>query len=287
MAAWSLFGASGLDNYEIGPVIARGGMSVVHKGRRVSDEKDVAIKLITPEHTALAEQLDIVFQKGSEGEVAAALRHDFVVRTFEFGKKGKQYWIVMEYVDGVNLKQLIDGGDPRWRNNRYRISIDVGRGLEYIHRNNLIHRDFCPKNVLLDAANRPKIIDFGLAVPAQLKNEWRFDRSGTASYMAPEQVRGHKVDVRTDIYAFGMTVYEVLTGRRPYPEAKTRQAKMTGHLNLEPVPPRKYEPTIPIPLEHVILRCIAKDPDDRFQTMTDALQAMTHIYVTFLNIPPG
>ena len=286
MARWSLFDSSGLAKYELGPVIAHGGMSVVHRGTRIADGKGVAVKLITPEYTALAEQLDAVFQKGSEGEVALALRHENVVRTFEYGKKGKQYFIIMEFVDGPNLKQLIDSGDPRWLDHRYRIALDVGRGLDYIHKNNLVHRDFSPKNILLDADNRPKIIDFGLAVPAYMKQEWRFDRSGTASYMAPEQVRGHKVDARTDIYAYGMTVYEILTGRRPYPEAKTRQAKMTGHLNLEPVLPRKYDPSIPIPLEHVILRCIAKDPHSRFPKMADILQAMVHVYVTFLNIPP-
>ena len=259
---------------------------MVHRGRRLSDGAEVAIKLITPEFTALAEQLDRVFQKDSEGEVAASLRHDNVVRTFQFGKKGKQYFIVMEYIDGPNLKQLIDGGVERWRQNRYRIALDAGRGLAYIHSHDLVHRDFCPKNILLDPANRPKVIDFGLAVPAHLKSEWRFDRSGTASYMAPEQVRGHKVDSRTDIYAFGMTVYEILTGRRPYPEAKTRQAKMTGHLNIEATPPRKYDPSIPIPLEHIIMRCIAKSPSQRFRRMEEILQPMAQLYAAFLNLKP-
>ena len=286
MARWSLFEQSALDNYEIGPVIARGGMSVVHRGKRLRDSHEVAIKLITPEFTALAEQLDAVVDKGSEGEVAASLRHENVVHTSEFGRKGKQYFIVMEFIDGPNLKQLIDSGDPRWHDNRFNIAMGVGRGLAYIHRNKMIHRDFCPKNILLDGECRAKIIDFGLAIPEQLKHEWRFDRSGTASYMAPEQVRGHKVDVRTDVYAYGMSIYEVLTGRRPYPEVKSRRAKMSGQLNLQPTPPRKYDPAIPIPLEHIILRCISKDPHRRYGSMADILQAMVHVYVTFLNIPP-
>jgi len=285
MARWSIFGRSVLSKYRMGAEIARGGMSVVYRAERISDGLPVAVKLITPEHTALAALLDEVLQKDSEGKMARSLRHENVVRTYEYGKEGKQYFIVMELVDGPNLKQLIDSREPRWHENRFRIALEIGRGLDYIHKNNLVHRDFCPKNVLLGSKNIPKIIDFGLAIPAELETEWHFDRSGTASYMAPEQVRGQEVDIRTDIYGYGMTVYEVLTGNRPYPDARTRQQRLTGHLNIEPTRPRTYDPTIPIPLEHIIMRCIAKEPSRRYKDMTKVLQGMVHVYTTFLHVP--
>ena len=283
MVQWAIFDRSGLSNYKIGELIAKGGMSEVYKAQRAKNGQIVAVKLITPEFTEMAEQMDQLFEKSSEGEMAASLRHENVVRTYEFGKKGKQFFIVMEYIEGPNLKRLIDSNEPVWRENRFRIGLDIARGLCYIHRNNLVHRDFCPKNILLDKDETPKIIDFGLALPGDVKNRWRFDRSGTASYMAPEQVRGREVDFRSDIYAFGMTLYEVLSGSRPYPEGRSRQAKMTGHLNLEPVPPRRYDPEIPIPLEHIILRCIAKRPEDRYPTMDAVINEMSHVYRMFVN----
>ncbi|HRU04229.1 MAG TPA: serine/threonine-protein kinase [Candidatus Brocadiia bacterium] len=281
MAQWPFFNRTGLDHYRLGDEIARGGMSIVYQASRIADNLPVAVKLITPEFTALAEQLDAVFEKSSEGEIAASLRHPNVVRTYEFGKKGRQFYIVMELIQGPNLKRLIDAGDAAWANNRYRIALDAARGLAYIHKNKLVHRDFCPKNILLNGNGAPKIIDFGLALPAQVKDEWRFDRSGTASYMAPEQVRGQQVDFRSDIYSYGMTAYEILTGRRPYPESKSRHAKMAGHLNLEPTPLRKQDPSIPIPIEHIVMRCMAKEPAERYPTMDDVIDDMLHLYATF------
>ena len=278
----ALFSRAGLDRFIIGEEIARGGMAIVHRGERRADGSPVAIKLITPQHTVLAEHLEAVFQKGSEGEIALSLRHPNVVRTFEYGKKGKQYYIVMEFIDGPDLKRLINAGDPLWCENRYPLLMAAGRGLHYIHTNNLVHRDFCPKNILVEEDGTPRIIDFGLAIPAQLKAEWRFDRSGTASYMSPEQVRGLPVDTRADIYAFGVTGYEILTGQRPYPQPKSRQARMAGHLNLEPTPLRKHDPEVPIPVEHIIMRCIAKNAERRYKTMQEVVQALGHVYSTFL-----
>ena len=181
-------------NYTVVREVAKGGMSVVYEGFRRSDDMQVAIKIITPEFTQLARQLEQIFAKGSEGEIAISMRHQNVVRTIEYGRMGREYFIVMEFVDGLNLKQLIDYKEPRWSENRLQIALQAARGLAYIHKNHLVHRDFCPKNILLSEGDEAKIIDFGLAIPAHLKQKWRWDRSGTAAYMAPEQVRGQKVD---------------------------------------------------------------------------------------------
>ena len=271
-----------LPNYRIDQVIARGGMSIVYHGRRESDGLEVAVKVITPEYSALAEYLERLFQKGSEGEVAASLHHTNVVRTHDYGKRKGQYYIVMEYVDGPNLGQLLRTRDPRWLENRYNHLLSVGRGLAHIHQHNLVHRDFCPKNILINSRGVPKIIDFGLAIPRTFKGEWKFDRSGTASYMAPEQVRGQQVDFRTDIYAFGITAYEILTGERPYPKSRTRFGKMQPHLNVEPQSPRRYDPSIPIALEHIILKAMEKVRDNRYQSLDVLMRDLQHVCTTFL-----
>ncbi len=256
-----------VEGYELDKEIAKGGMSRVYRAHHKADNETVAIKIITPEHSQLADVLEQVFKKGSEGEVAASLQHQNIVHTHNYGRFGDQYYIVMEFVDGPNLKQLIDSADPRWRNHRFEILLAVGRGLYHIHANDLIHRDFCPKNILLDRGAVPKIIDFGLAIPGTFEGKWQFDRSGTASYMAPEQVRGQQVDVRTDVYAFGVSAYEILSGKRPFPESKTRLGKMEPHLNSAPIPLRQLDPTLPLPLDNILAKAIAKTPADRYQAM--------------------
>ena len=278
-------------NYTVVREVAKGGMSVVYEGFRRSDDMQVAIKIITPEFTQLARQLEQIFAKGSEGEIAISMRHQNVVRTIEYGRMGREYFIVMEFVDGLNLKQLIDYKEPRWSENRLQIALQAARGLAYIHKNHLVHRDFCPKNILLSEGDEAKIIDFGLAIPAHLKQKWRWDRSGTAAYMAPEQVRGQKVDQRTDVYAYGVSVYEILTGRRPFPDNRDRYKKMAVHLNINPVGPRHYNRNIPVALEHIILKAMAKDREGRYASVADMLKEIYTVTGTFFGtdarLPPA
>ena len=285
-----LFSRGGSGNYTIVREVAKGGMSTVYEGRRKSDDARVAIKIITPEFTQLAEKLEEIFDRGSEGEIALSLRHPNVIRTYEYGHKGRQYFILMEFIDGPNLKQLIDNGSALWSENRLQIAIQAARGLAYIHKHRLIHRDFCPKNILLQSDGTVKIIDFGLAIPAQLKHGWRWDRSGTAAYMAPEQVRGQKVDERTDVYAYGVSMYEILTGRRPFPDDPDRYRKMAVHLNIEPTSPRLYNRNIPVALEHILFRAMAKDREDRFPTVEVMLKNIYTVSSIFfgdeLRLPP-
>ena len=279
-------GRSAPSKYKIVREVARGGMSSVYEGIRKADKAQVAIKIITPEFTQLAEQLEKIFRKDSEGQIAIGLRHPNVVRTYEYGTMGREYYIIMEYIDGPNLKQLIDKREARWSENRLSIALQVGRGLAFIHKNDLVHRDFCPKNILLDVDDSAKVIDFGLAIPGQMRQEWRWDRSGTAAYMAPEQVRGQKVDVRTDVYAYGVTTYEILTGQRPYPDDRDRNKKMAAHLNVQPVSPRHHNRNIPVALEHIILKSMAKNPDDRYESVEAMLRDMATVVSTFFGSNP-
>jgi len=276
----------GPPNYRIIREVARGGMSRVYEGVRKADKARVAIKIITPEFTQLAEQLEKIFKKGSEGEIAMSLRHHNVVRTLDYGGMGREYFIVMNFIDGPNLKQLIDRGAEPWSKHRLDIILQTGRGLAFIHRNKLVHRDFCPKNILLEEDGSVKIIDFGLAIPEHLKDKWHWDRSGTASYMAPEQVRGQKVDQRTDVYAYGVSAYEILTGRRPFPDDRDRYKKMAVHLNIAPISARKHNRNIPVALEHVLFRAMAKNREDRYPSVDVMLREMSAVISTFFGNEP-
>lgn len=262
-------GPKGLDKYELERVIARGGMSAVWKAHSKTDGDIVAVKLLNPDSVELADRLAQTFGK-SEGQIALSLKHPNVVVTYEFGKSGNQYFIVMEYVDGPNLMEMITRHDPRWMSNRMKLIMQIGRGLSYIHSHGLVHRDFCPKNVLIDPSLQAKIIDFGLSIPKSRRQRWRWDRSGTPSYMAPEQVRGQEVDVRTDIYAFGISMFELLTGRKPFRPGRTRYGKMQPHLNVMPAAPSQHDAKIPSELDDIVIKACEKRREQRYQTV-DAL----------------
>jgi serine/threonine-protein kinase len=269
------------DNYKIVREVAKGGMSAVYEATRNRDNATVAIKIITPKFTQLAAQLQQIFDKGSEGEIALTLRHPNVIRTYDYGHKGREYYIVMEFVDGPNLKQLVDQHSRRISEHGLQLCIQIGRGLAYIHKNGLVHRDFCPKNILMTPDGTPKIIDFGLAIPAHLKDKWRYDRSGTAAYMAPEQVRGQKVTQRTDVYSFSVSLFELLTGTRPFPDDPDRFRKMAVRLNREPINPRERNRNIPIALEHILLHGMARERDDRYPTVEAMLKDMLTVAAAY------
>ena len=255
-------------NYQIIDRISEGGFSHVYRARRLDDGVVVALKLLKKDALPDPEKLERL-SRSSEGEIATSLQHENVVRTYEYGKTGEDYYIAMEYVDGPNLRDLVVEGVLS-EYEKMDIIRQTGRGLEYIHSKGLIHRDFCPKNILLNDDGVAKVIDFGLAITARGKTNHLWERAGTASYMAPEQIRGNPGDYRADIYAFGVTMYEVLTGRRPF-EGDNRTAKMQGTLNRDATPPTEFNEHISARVEQVIMACLEKEPDRRPQTMTSVM----------------
>ena len=263
---FGLGGSKGLSRYEIIDQIARGGFAVVHRAKDKETGKIVALKVLNVDAMPVAERLQKAYHKW-EGEIAMQLRHENIVSTYAQGVDRNQHYLVMEYVDGPHLKYLITTQDPLWKDNRLSIVTKMGVGLAYIHDVGLVHRDFCPKNVLIASDGTPKIIDFGLTIPKKRKKRWKWDRSGTPSYMAPEQIRGQAIDVRGDIYAFGVSMYEVLVGKRPFKESATREGKMQPHLNIDPAPPSMHDPAITPEIDKVCLRAMAKNRDQRYQTV--------------------
>ncbi len=268
-----LFGESKrYGDYEIIDLISEGGMSHVYKARRISDGTIVALKVLKTETLPSREKMERLARR-SEGEIATSLIHENVVRTYEYGQRGEEYYIAMEYIDGPNLRDMILDGKPEKTRERMKIIMQIGRGLEYIHGRGLVHRDLCPKNILLTSDGVAKIIDFGLAIVEREKVKHLWERAGTASYMAPEQIRGSQGDYRVDIYAFGVTMYEILAGRRPF-EGDNRLSKMQGHLNMQAPPLTQFNPKVHPAVEEIVLKCMEKNPDDRPQSITAVLNQL-------------
>ncbi|KPK58534.1 MAG: hypothetical protein AMK73_09200 [Planctomycetes bacterium SM23_32] len=260
--------------YELIAEVARGGMSRIWKVRHPESGRIYAMKVLTAESVELVDLFRRVFE-AEEGDIALRLDHPNVVKTYEYGHgRADEYYIVMEYVDGPNLATLIALESPRVRDSRFDLVMQIAEGLRYIHEKGLIHRDFCPKNVLCTDEGVAKIIDFGLTIPASVKARTVLARAGTASYMAPEQIRSQAVDERADIYAFGVSAFEILAGRRPFPRSADRGRRMLDILNVDPLRLREVEPELSEPLEAVIQKCIAKDRLLRYKSMGEVIRDM-------------
>jgi len=260
--------------YELLEEIARGGMSTVWKARRRESGQVLAVKVLKPGSAALMRLYRKRFRT-HEGRIALELDHPNVIRTYDYGRwERKTYYIAMEFIDGPNLERLIRLQEPGVRQARLGIVMQVARGLSYIHKMGLIHRDFCPKNVLYSAEGVAKIIDFGLTIPAKARRRAGGHRAGTASYMAPEQIRRLAVDERTDIYAFGVSAFEILTGRQPFPEAHSKRGRMELRLNLEPASLAEVDPTLPAQMDAILHKCIEKQPHLRYKSMDEVIEAL-------------
>ena len=258
----------------LGEPIAESPMSTVYKAQsRDSGGRMVAVKVLKDSAARVAHRLSTQLGKQWEGERAIGLVHPNVVRTIECGCDSGSYFIVMEFVDGHNLASLIYGASPLLEGRRIDIIRQIVQGLAYIHGQGLIHRDICPRNVLLDAAGHARLIDFGVAVSLsdKLLNTGR--RTGRPSYMAPELIRDNIFDARTDLYALGVTMYEICTGAKPL-AGTNRYEKMRLHLYSSPTPPADVNKCVPMALSSMIVRCLAKDPEQRFQKAEDLLKEL-------------
>lgn len=255
---------TGTQRYEILHELGRGGMGVVYRARDTRLERDVAIKVLrttSPEEAARLEQ---------EAKAAATLNHPGIVTVYDFEAGFDGYFIAMEFVPGQPLDSLIRSEPETVRRNLRQILVRLADAVAYAHRRRVIHRDLKPGNILVTPGMEVKVLDFGIAA--------RLGRDGTASpavcgtpfYMAPEQIRGEAPTPATDIYSFGTTAYHLATGRPPFARGNVIEA----HLSEPPLDPRTLVPELPADVAAVILRCLAKDPADRFPTAEDLREAL-------------
>jgi len=243
--------------------LARGGMATVWIAQDPLLSRRVAVKLLLPE-LAVDDALRVRFR--NEAIAAAKLTHPGIVATYDTGDDDGTAYIVMELVEGMTLRRLIDERGRLPVHEAVDISSQVADALEHAHRQGLVHRDIKPANVLVQTDGRAKVMDFGIAKAAGGDDLTRTGTVvGTARYLAPEQVNGNTVDGRADVYALGLILYEMLAGRAPF-GGDSDMATAVARLTNAPEPIRAARPEVPRPLEDVLARSLARDPEYRYQS---------------------
>jgi predicted Ser/Thr protein kinase len=260
--------------YRLIRVLGEGGMARVHEAEDTRLGRRVAIKVLLSQYTRDA---DFLRRFELEARLAASLSHPNVVGVYDVGQDGSSYFIVMELVDGQTLKEAIHAGSPMPVQEALRIALEVCAALSAAHARGLIHRDIKPQNILLTSGGQVKVADFGIA---RRTNSTTVTQTGTVlgsvHYLSPEQARGQEAGPRADLYALGVTIFEMVTGRLPF-DAENPVAVAMQHVQSAPPLPRQFNRSIPPALEGVILRLLAKNPVERFgdaNMVAEALRAI-------------
>jgi serine/threonine-protein kinase len=263
-----------LDQYRLGEVIARSGMATIFAARDTETDRTVALKV-----PHLQFEADLVFHKRflREEEIGLRLHHPAVIRAFRPKEKSRVY-IVLEYVSGELLRARLKRENRLPITEAVTIGIRLGDALSYLHDHGVVHRDLKPENIMLTLDGGVKLIDFGISLDTTLRKlTWSgLSRSvGTPDYMAPEQIKGARGDARTDLYALGVILYEMLTGVVPFHE-DSLYAAMRKKVETLPVPPRRLRPEIDPALEEVVLHALEPAPEDRFESAFEMREALKH-----------
>ena len=268
------------DRYEIGEVIGRGGMAEVHEGRDLRLGRRVAIKILRPD---LATDPTFQARFRREAQSAASLNHPNIVSVYDTGQDTLQPegdngepavvvpYIVMEYVDGMTLRQLLASGRRLLPERALEIAAGILSALDYAHRHGIVHRDIKPANVMLTRTGDVKVMDFGIARAINDAGSTMTSASavmGTAQYLSPEQARGEIVDARSDLYSTGVVLFELLTGRPPF-TGDSAVAIAYQHVSEMPAAPSQIDPGVTPEVDAVVLRALAKRADDRYQSAAD------------------
>ena len=255
-----------LDRYEVGRLLGAGGMAEVFEGRDRLLVSRVAIKVPLAQY---AHDPEFTHRFRREAQTAASLSHPGVVAVYDTGSENGTHFIVMEYVDGRTLKDVIRDEAPLYPDRAAEICADVCAALAAAHARGLVHRDVKPANIMLMPDGRVKLMDLGIARAAAGETVTQTAAMlGTAQYLSPEQAQGQTVDYRSDLYSLGCCLYEMLTGTVPFRGA-TPVAIAYRHVREDPVAPRLLNPDIPPALEAVCLKAMAKLPDNRYQTAAE------------------
>jgi predicted Ser/Thr protein kinase len=252
--------------YELEELVGSGGMSSVYRAHDRLLERSVALKIL---HEQFTRDEDYVERFRREARAVAQLTHPNIVTVIDRGEQDGRQFIVFEYVDGMNLKELVEQEGPLSPREAIELALQVARGLAFAHDQGLVHRDVKPQNVLLDADGRAKVTDFGIARSVDVDGMTITGTiMGTSNYIAPEQARGQPVDEQTDVYSLGCVLYELLAGEVPF-DGDNFVAVAMRHVN-DPVPSvGEVRPDVPPRLDWAIQRAMAKDHTERFDSMAD------------------
>mgnify|MGYP001070707600 CR=1 FL=1 len=259
------------ERYEILGKIGTGGMADVYKAKDHKLNRFVAVKVLKPE---FREDTTFIRKFKSEAQAAAVLTHPNIVNVFDVGDDNGVYYIVMELIEGITLKEYISKKGKLSVKEATSIAIQVSMGLEAAHSHGIVHRDVKPQNIIISMDGKVKVTDFGIARAAS-SNTISSNVMGSVHYSSPEQVRGGYSDEKSDIYSLGITMYEMVTGKVPF-DGDTTVAIAIKHLQEEIVPPSVYTPELPHSLEQIILKCTQKSVDRRYQNMEDVIADLKH-----------
>ncbi len=263
-----------LDHYRIDSLIARSGMASIFRATDLNTNRPVAIKVPHPE----MECDPLLFDRFKrEQEIGKQMDHPGVMKVLNDEDRSRVY-MVMEWVDGRLLRQILAQNKKLPAERAVRIALGICQALDYIHSHGVVHRDLKPENIMVDDEDRIKLIDFGIAGMAGARRLTFAKLSqvmGTPDYISPEQVKGKRGDARSDLYALGVMLYEMLTGTTPF-RGPNPFATMNERLLNNPVPPREIDPAISPQLQEIIYRAMERDPKNRYATAREFAKDLEH-----------
>ena len=264
------------DRYRPQDPIGRGSMSTVYRGRDFRMDRVVAIKVLREVYSTDAR---FVARFQQEAKAASYLHHPNIAQVYDYGQTGGKYYIVMELVDGTDLRRYLRERGMLDIEHSVTIAHDVALGLGAAHRRGIVHRNVKPQNILMGRDGSIKLADFCVAIVMEAERLSDTGMSlGTVQYYAPEQAQGEIVGPEADVYALGNVMYEMLTGRAPF-DGDNPVAVAMQHIQDPPMPPRQLNPNIPLALEAIILRCLEKIPEMRFRDGSQLARALETLSV--------
>lgn len=261
----------------------QGTMSAVYRAKdREHGNKVVCLKILDKEKTAAFEKRFVGLKKPSEGEICVQLKHVHIVKTLEHGiSTNDETFLVMEWVDGKGFQALVEANSPELRGKRVEYLIQVADALAYMHDNKWLHRDVCPRNVMITTQGNAKLIDFGLTIPYTPPFCKPGNRTGTSQFLAPEIIKRSSTDHRVDLFALGVTAYEVFTGQLPWGKMDSIDERLR-QMNAAPAKnPREIRPDLDEATAKVLSKGVEREPAKRFQTAAefrDALKTLPRKY---------
>ncbi len=258
------------DRYEILDVLGVGGMAVVYKAKCHKLNRMVAIKVLKEDYL---EDADFRGRFHAEGQAVAMLSHPNIVSVYDVSSTDKADYIVMELIEGINLKQYIEKkGALNWKETLHFAS-QIAKALEHAHSRGIVHRDIKPHNIMVLRNGSVKVADFGIARGMAKGNTLKKEALGSVHYISPEQAKGDHVDARSDIYSLGVVMYELATGKQPY-EGSSPVNVALQHINGTPTLPSALNSSIPTGMEQIIMKAMAQNPADRYSSAEELLQAI-------------
>lgn len=253
----------------------QGSMSRVWRAYDKSIGRVICLKILDKEKTAKFEARFVGRHKPSEGEICLELKHPHIVKTFEYGisTQGEPF-LAMELVDGVGLNVLVETRSSKLRGHEISVLTQLADAVDYLHKQKYIHRDLCPRNVMVTNDGNVKLIDFGLTVPYTPEFCQPGNRTGTPDYLAPEIIRRQTTDHRVDLFALGVTAFEVFTGVLPWERSQASQESLQRHINSPAKDPRDVKSDIDDDIRKFLIKAVEREAKARFQTAAEFRQAL-------------